>query len=190
MKKARRRAPLDPVQLARREEIFQLYRDMGPTRNYDRLLAAIESKHGTLSKRTLANWSKQHSWQWRVTEYDRDLTKGAQVQVEVLDPNFDQRDALLKAAHLALMRVLQSNPVVRTAQDAKALIDAANNAIKLVELLRANDGDRKGSGERTKHMFEVLEAIEARIRGAGRAQSRAIDGEAAMVADLALPAPQ
>ena len=189
MKKARRRTPVDPVQLVRREDIFRLYRDMGPTRNYDRLLAAIEAKHGKVSSRTLANWSGQHSWQERVAEYDRDLTKGFQVQAEDLDPNFDRRDTLLKAAHLALLRVLQSNPIVRTPQDAKALIDAANNAIKLVELLRANEVDRQGSGETKKRMFEVLESIEARIREAGRAQPQTIDGEAVMVADLALPAP-
>ena len=189
MRKARRRAPLDPVQLARREEIFRLYRDMGPTRNYDRLLAAIEAKHGKVSSRTLVNWSGQHSWQERVAEYDRDLTKGFQVQAEDLDPNFDRRDTLLKAAHLALLRVLQSNPIVRTPQDAKALIDAANNAIKLVELRGANDIDRKSGSESRKRMFEILQSIEARIREAGRAQSRTIDGEAVMVADLALPAP-
>ena len=189
MKTRRRRTSLDPVQLARREEIFQLYRDMGPTRNYDPPLAAIEAKHGSVSKRTLANWSQQHSWQARVADYDRDLTKGFQIRADDLDPNFDWRDTLLKAAHLALLRVLQSNPVVRTPQDAKALIDAANNAIKLVELLRANDGARKGSSDGKKRMFEVLESIEARIREAGRAQSRTIDGEAVMVSDLALPAP-
>ena len=77
---------------------------------------------------------------------------------------------------------------MRTPQDAKALIDAANNAIKLVELLRANEVDRQGSGETKKRMFEVLEAIEARIREAGRAQPQTIDGEAVMVAELALPA--
>src|SRR4051795_9463061 len=187
MKKVRRRTQVDPVQLARREEIFRLYRDMGPTRNYDRLLAAIEAKHGSVSKRTLANWSQQHSWQARVADYDRDLTKGFQIQADDLDPNFDWRDTLLKAAHLALLRVLQSNPVVRTPQDAKALIDAANNAIKLVELRGANDVDRKSGSESKKRMFEILESIEARVREAGRAQSRTIDGEAVMVADLALP---
>src|SRR3954471_5235800 len=189
MKKTRRRTPLDPVQLAKREDIFHLYCNMGPTRNYERLLAAIEVRHESVSKRTLANWSRQHSWQERVAEYDRDLTKGAQVQAEDLDPNFDQRDALLRAAHLALLRVLQSNPIVRTPQDAKGLIDAANNAIKLVELLRANDGARKGSSDGKKRMFEVLESIEARIRQAGRAQSQKIDDEVVMVADLALPTP-
>ena len=185
---AKNRYQLDPTQLARREDIFRLYRDMGPTRNYDRLLAAIEAKHGKVSSRTLANWSRQHSWQERVAEYDRDLTKGFQGQAEDLDPNFDQRDALLRAAHLALLRVLQSNPVVRTPQDAKALIDAANNAIKLVELLRANDGARKSSSDGKKSMFEVLESIEARIREAGRARPQALDGKAVMVDDLALPA--
>ena len=188
MKKTRRRTSLDPVQLARREDIFRLYRDMGPTRNYDRLLTAIEAKHGKVSSRTLANWSGQHSWQERVAEYDRDLTKGFQVQAEDLDPNFDRRDTLLKAAHLALLRVLQSNPIVRTPQDAKALIDAANNAIKLVELLRANEVDRQGSGETKKRMFAVLESIEARIREAGRTQPQMIDGEAVMVSDLPRPA--
>jgi len=189
MKKTTRRTPLDPGQLARREDIFRLYRDMGPTRNYDRLLAAIEAKHGSVSKRMLANWSQQHSWQARVADYDRDLAKGFQIQADDLDPNFDWRDTLLKAAHLALLRVLQSNPVVRTPQDAKAMIDAANNAIKLVELLRANDGARKGSSDGKKRMFEVLESIEARIRQAGRAQSQKIDDEVVMVADLALPTP-
>src|SRR3954466_1285576 len=92
-KKLQRSRQVDPTQLARREDIFRLYRDMGPTRNYDRLVAAIEAKHGSISKRTLANWSQKHSWQERVAEYDRDLTKGAQVQVEALDPNFDRRDA-------------------------------------------------------------------------------------------------
>ena len=38
-------------------------------------------------------------------------------------------------------------------------------------------------------MFEILQSIEARIREAGRAQPRTIDGEAVMVADLALPTP-
>jgi hypothetical protein len=187
MRKTRRHTQLDPVQLARREDIFRLYRDMGPTRNYDRLLAAIEAKHGSLSKRTLANWSQQHSWQARVADYDRDLTKGFQIQADDLDPNFDWRDALLKAAHLALLRVLQSNPVVRTPQDAKALIDAANNAIKLVELRGANDVDRKSGSESRKRMFEILQSIEARIREAGRPKPQTIDGKAVMVTDLALP---
>jgi hypothetical protein len=67
------------------------------------------------------------------------LKNAAQVQVEPLDANFDKRKALLEAAHLALTRALQSVPVVTKPQDFKALVDAANNAIKLVEMM---DRDR------------------------------------------------
>src|SRR5258705_13750249 len=116
---------VSPELLARREDIFRVYRDMGPTRSYDRLLAAIEKKHGSVSKRTLANWSRQHSWQERIAEHDRDIEKGSPGQSEPLDPNFDKVDALLRAAHLTMMRVLQACPVVKTARDAKAMLDAA-----------------------------------------------------------------
>jgi hypothetical protein len=88
MKTKRQYHHLDPAQLAKREDVFRLYRDMGPTRSYDRLVAAIQDKHGSVSKRTLANWSRQHSWQERVAEYDGELVKGLQARTDVLDPNF------------------------------------------------------------------------------------------------------
>ena len=37
-------------------------------------------------------------------------------------------------------------------------------------------------------LAKILQSIEARIREAGRAKPQTIDGEAVMVADLALPA--
>ncbi len=84
---------------------------------------------------------------------------------------------------------MQSNPIVRTPQDAKALIDAANNALKLVEALGGGERDRTNGGEARKRMFEVLEAIEARIRAAGRAQMQIIDGDAIPVANNGLLSP-
>ena len=190
-KQTRGRVPakLDPVQLTRRENIFHLYRDMGPTRSYDRLVAVMEDKNDSVSRRTLANWSRQHSWQERVVEYDRELMGGQRGPIEVLDPNFDRVDALLKVAYLALTRVLQSNPIVRSPQDAKALIDAANNALKLVELLRAREPDRQNGDASRERMFEVIEAIEARIRAAGRAQMQIIDGDAIAVPKYGLSPP-
>ena len=155
---------LDAEQLAKREHIFSVYRDLGPTRSYDRLLAAIAEKHGSVSKRTLANWSRQHSWQERIAEHDSQMEKGLQGQTEILDPNFDIVDALLKAAHLTLLRVLRSNPVVKTAQDAKALVDAAANAMKLAELLRAKEGNPKVNEESRRHMWEVIDRFEAARR--------------------------
>jgi hypothetical protein len=154
---------VESAQLARREHIFSVYRDLGPTRSYDRLLAAIAEKHGSVSKRTLANWSRQHSWQERIAEHDSRMEQGLQGS-EILDPNFDIVDALLKAAHLTLLRVLRSNPVVRTAQDAKALVDAAANAMKLAELLRAKEGNPKVNEESRRHMWEVIDRFEAARR--------------------------
>jgi len=155
---------LDAEQLEKREHIFSVYRDLGPTRSYDRLLAAIAEKHGSVSKRTLANWSRQHSWQERIAEHDSQMEKGLQAQTEILDPNFDIVDALLKAAHLTLLRVLRSNPVVKTAQDAKALVDAAANAMKLAEILRAKEGNPKVNEESRRHMWEVIDRFEAARR--------------------------
>jgi hypothetical protein len=155
---------LDPAQIVRREHIFSVYRDFGPTRSYDRLLAAIAEKHGSVSKRTLANWSGQHSWQERIAERDSQIEKGLQGQSEILDPNFDIVDALLKAAHLTLLRVLRSNPVVKTAQDAKALVDAAANAMKLAEILRAKEGNPKVNEESRRQMWEVIDRFEAARR--------------------------
>jgi alpha-ketoglutarate-dependent taurine dioxygenase len=83
------------------------------------VLAAVKDKHGEVSRRTLTNWSRTHSWQERVAEHDRELERGFQVHSEALDANFDRVDALRKVADMALKRVLQSNPVVRTPQDAK-----------------------------------------------------------------------
>jgi hypothetical protein len=140
---------LDPDQLARREGIFCIYRDLGATRSYDRLMAVIKDSHGEVSRRTLTNWSRQHSWQERTAEHDRDLQIGSQGRSVALDANFDQKDALLRTAHLALQRALESTPVVRTAQDLKALVDAANTAIKLTELLNAGERGRPDRGARS-----------------------------------------
>ena len=164
---------LSPEQLGRREDIFRLYRDMGPARSYDRLLAAIEKKHGKISKRTLANWSRQHSWQERIAEYDSELEKGMQGQAGPLDPNFDQVDALLKAANLTIMRVLQASPQVKTARDAKALLDAAVTAMKLAEMLRGTQRSPEDDEESRKRMWALIDKVEAIKRAQFEAERRA-----------------
>ena len=166
-----------PAELAKREDAFRIYRDMGPERSYPRLQVACKPKYGEIATRTFSNWAKAHSWKDRLVEYDERMRNAAQVQVEPLDANFDKRKALLEAAHLALMRALQSVPVVTKPQDFKALVDAANNAIKLVEMM---DRDRPAGdgaqGAAKKRMFQVLEEIERRIRDAGR-NAKLIEGE-------------
>ena len=166
-------ARIDSEQLAKREDIFRVYRDMGPARSYDRLLAAIEKKHGKLCKRTLANWSRRHSWQQRIAEYDSELEKGMQGQAEPLDPNIDQVDALLKAAHLTMMRVLQASPQVKTARDAKALLDAAVTAMKLAEMLRGTQRSPEDDEESRRRMWALIDKVEAIKRAQFEAERRA-----------------
>jgi hypothetical protein len=59
------------------------------------------------------------------------------------DPNFDQQDALLRAAAKALKRALEATVTVAIKpSELKALVDTAVNAIKLVEMLRSGDAGR------------------------------------------------
>src|SRR4029077_19207455 len=79
-----------------------------------------------------------------------------------LDPNFDQQDALLRAAAKALKRALEATVTVAIKPgELKALVDTAINAIKLVEMLRSGDAGKKGDGAGNKRMFAVVDALEA-----------------------------
>lgn len=164
MPKTKRRTPRSPApdQLAKREAIFGLYRDLGPTRSYERLIPMVKPKYGEVSKRTLVYWSGQHNWQARVAEYDDTLAMGSELQAE-LDPNFDPIEALARSAHLALQRVLASHPIVRTAQDFKALVDSAEKALLCIEKLRAlgvgksNPAELQGVVNRAARLFAMVE---------------------------------
>lgn len=166
MTTTKRRTPRKPApdQLAKREAIFNLYRDLGPTRSYERLIELIRPKYGDVSKRTLVNWSRQHNWQPRVAEYDDALATGSEVQAE-LDPNFNATEALLRSAHLALQRALASHPMARTPQDYKALVDAAEKALRLVAKLRelGMDGGNKATEQQQVNTFRTLMAEMGRV---------------------------
>jgi hypothetical protein len=112
--------------------------------------------------------SKEHSWQERLRVHDLGEEKRrALAERDVLDPNFDQQDVLLKAAAKALNRALEGTVTIALKpSELKALVDTAVNAIKLVEMLRSGDAGKKGDGAGNKRMFAVLDALEARLRGA------------------------
>jgi hypothetical protein len=158
----------NPQELARREDIFRVYRDLGPARSYNRLIAAIRDRFGEVNKRQLMTWSKEYSWQERLHVHDAEEEKRrALAERDELDPNFDQQDALLRAAAKALKRALEATVTVAIKPgELKALVDTAINAIKLVEMLRSGDAGKKGDGAGNKRMFAVLDALEARLRGA------------------------
>jgi hypothetical protein len=178
-------AAVPPAQLAKREAIFCVYRDLGPHRNYRRLQVAIKSTHGSVSPRTLNSWSQLHSWQERCREHDERLAKGkAATEGEPFDPDFDIEEALLHNAQIALNRALKADIAVETPHQQKALIDAAINAVKIVDMRR---GGRQTTGEiaNSKRKFiEAVQKIEARIRAAHAAEKPIIDVQAEPVEQL------
>jgi hypothetical protein len=169
----------NPQELARREDIFRVYRDLGPARSYNRLIVAIRDRFGEVNKRQLMTWSKEYSWQERLHVHDAEEEKRralALAEQDALDPNFDQQDVLLRAAAKALKRALEATVTVAIKpSELKALVDTAVNAIKLVEMLRSGEAGRKGEGVGNKRMFAVLDALEARIRAGAPQPATMID---------------
>ena len=149
---------------AKREAAFALYRDMGPARSYTKLREALEkTKHGDVSLRTMSTWAKEEHWGVRLAAWDKRQAP-QQVTGADVDPNFNQADALLRTAHLALQRVLSSAPQVVKASDMKALTDAALGALKAVELINQRDVDKTPEVEGRAEMFRLLNAVEDRVR--------------------------
>jgi hypothetical protein len=68
---------------------------------------------------------------------------------------------------------MRSNPVVRTPQDAKTLVDAAERAIKLAEKLKGGEHD-PGEAERSKEWLRnQMQILENWVRLAHTAAGRA-----------------
>ncbi|MDE2096283.1 MAG: hypothetical protein KGL39_03490 [Patescibacteria group bacterium] len=163
-----------PIELARREEAFRLYRDLGVNRTYARLMAILPRRFGEVSERTLSNWSREDDWKTRIEDHDR---RKMAADINNLDPKFDQVDYMLKAAHLALLKALNASvDIVPTRPgEIKQLIDAGRNAIVVCQqLMELRNGGRDGDGAVSKKtMFDELEKVEERIRGVLAKESRA-----------------
>jgi hypothetical protein len=82
-----------------------------------------------------------------------------------LDPNFDQIGALLQAANQALTRAMNATPIVTKPSDVKALVDAASNALKLIETIKNQSTGKVSRDEVAKELARVLDLVrEARLR--------------------------
>ena len=167
-----------------RQSAYETYRDMGKTRSYDRLIIVLEASHGVLPKNKLMRWSKEDNWKDRVAEYDRAANPALvdqHVHTISTDPEYDRMDALLRASHLALQRVLSSNPTVRSPQDYKTLVDAAEKAIRMVEKLRelgidhgpAGDVDKRANLATTM-LNELRQAVKDKFAAMGTPVQRLV----------------
>ena len=157
-----------PEKLAKREALFELYRDLGPGRSYERLIDVAKPKHGLISRRTLVNWSQAHNWRARIADYDQRLATGSQAQLEGVDLDFDMVEALERIARSAIHRVLVSQVDIRTPQDAKAMMDAAEKAIMLVERLRQLGLDGRAS-EQEEAQISTFGRLMEQMRSVARA---------------------
>lgn len=152
--------PVD--KLEQREAAFAIYRDLGPRRSLVDLERELKRNHPEIavSRQSLEKWSKAHHWVERVRAHDRSVAAAPRQQPELkVDPNFDQVDALLQAANRALTRAMSATPVVTKPSDVKALVDAAANALKLVETIRNQSVGKVSREEVAKEMARVLDLV-------------------------------
>jgi len=152
--------PVD--KLEQREAAFAVYRDMGPRRSLVALEGELKRNHPEIavSRQSLEKWSKVHHWAERVRAHDKSAIAALPQQAELkVDPNFDQVEALLQAANRALTRAMSATPVVTKPSDVKALVDAAANALKLVETIRSQSVDKVSREEIAKEMARVLDLV-------------------------------
>src|SRR5215831_18542122 len=155
------RLPVD--KLEQREEAFFIYRDMGPRRSLVALERELRLNHPEIavSRQSLEKWSKMHQWVERVRVHDKSVCAAPPPPAEIkVDPNFDQIDALLTAANKALTRAMNAAPVVKKPSDVKALVDAAANALKLIETIRNQSVGKVSREEVAQEMARVLGEVE------------------------------
>jgi hypothetical protein len=89
---------LPPEKLAQREAAFAIYRDMGPRRSLVALGSKLKRDHPEIavSRPSLEKWSKTHRWAERVAVHDSSGNAARQQDGAIVDPNFNQIDALLQ----------------------------------------------------------------------------------------------
>jgi hypothetical protein len=78
----------------------------------------------------------------------------------ILDPEFNQVDALLSAANQALTRAMQASPLVTKPSDVNALVSAAANTLKLAETIKANQIGKVSRQEVATEIGRILELVD------------------------------
>jgi hypothetical protein len=91
------------------------------------------------------------------------LPPPVQVKIEI-DPEFNSIDALLAAAQMALTKAMKANPVVTRPGDVKTLVDAATNAMKLVETLETKQAGKGAVNEVAADIARICDLVEVARR--------------------------
>jgi hypothetical protein len=165
-----------------REAAFAIYRDMGTARSMHRLEQLLKKDYPDIavSRSSLESWSRRHDWHARVKAHDEAMAKGRAQLLQrqpgvMVSPQFDQIGALLSAANQALTRAMNAAPVVTKPGDVKALVDAAANALKLVETIKNQSSGKVSREEVAQEMARILAEVE---------KARMLDVEVLVEAEL------
>jgi hypothetical protein len=142
------------------------YLAMGEDRSLAKLHDRYASEHpeGVPALETLKSWSKKHGWQAVAVQFDKDARARlvSRTRNMVVERQFDRVAALAEAAQACLedanaMRIVGEG----TAAEKKALITAAIDAIKMVEVLTGGVSDRQervaGMADEAKRALQQLE---------------------------------
>jgi len=165
---------LPPDKLEQREAAFVIYRDMGKGRSLTALEREVKHHHPDIAvaRPTLEKWSRAHQWAERINQHDlaEQATRPAAPKV---DPEFDHVAKLTNAAQVAIAKALSGSMVVTKPSDMKTLVDAAANALKMAETIRAKQGDGASREQIVEEITRLLDLAEARRRQAGRGRCAA-----------------
>jgi hypothetical protein len=159
---------LPAEKLEQREAVFVIYRDMGRARSLQRLARELKEHHPEIAvtRPALEKWSTQHQWAARVRQHDiaQDALPARAPTHPQFDGDFDQVDKLTSAAHMAITRALSGSVTVTKPSDMKTLVDAAANALKMAEAIRARQGDGASRDTIVAEITRILDLAEARRR--------------------------
>jgi hypothetical protein len=149
----------------RQEEIFAIYRDMGPSRSYPKLQEAIKDRWGAIHVRTFSTWAKAFNWATRIAEYDAQQAAlpAAAPASQIAAPMVDTVEALMQTATRALEIAMKAAPRVARVSDVKSLIDAATNAMKLAESVQAKRQVQQDDDAARAEMWSIIHTYEAAI---------------------------
>jgi len=156
---------LPDSKLQQREQVFLIYRDMGPARSIARLERLLRDQHPELhvARPSLEKWSVQHGWAARVQAHDAAAGTAAIDRPQKIVED-DPIEALVKLANQTLARALGATPAVTRPNEVKSLIDSATNALKLAEQIKASQTTKSTAAEVAQEMRRVLALIDERRR--------------------------
>jgi hypothetical protein len=141
---------------------------MGRARSLLRLARELKEHHPEIAvtRPALEKWSTQHQWAARVRQHDisQDALLARASTHPQYDGDFDQVGKLTRAAHMAIAKALSGSVTVTKPSDMKTLVDAAANALKMAEAIRARQGDGASREVIVAEITRILDLAEARRR--------------------------